>query len=132
MRYLTLVFLLLVAVSCVRPSSEEQFVRRSRAVDGVYSFRLDLSDTTVLYDLSLFTRRDERDASGFPFTASWYREDSLCLEERLFFPPDSVTVCYRRGVSMTEPGVWRLDLRPCCPPEGFCGMGLICKRNGTR
>jgi hypothetical protein len=132
MRFSLLSLALFLAFACSRPSSEEYFVLKQDAPDGVYSFRLDLSDTTVLYDLSLYIRQDRRDTSGFPLTALWYKGDSLRFSEELFFPAGRETAPYRSGVAMAEPGEWTLSLRPCCPPAGFSGMGLICKRNGTR
>ena len=81
-------FLLLLAVfsACSRPVSEEYFILKGDAPEGVYAFPLDLADTTVAYDLSLFVRPDPRDSSGFPLTASWYKGDSLRFTEELFFP----------------------------------------------
>lgn len=132
MRPFPLLTLLLAVLSCTRPVSEEYFVLKGDAPDGVYSFTLDLSDTTVAYDLSLFVRPDPRDSSGFPLTASWYQGDSLRFSEDLFFPAGKELVPYRSGVVMAEPGEWILRLEPCCPPAGFSGIGVINRRNGTR
>lgn len=127
-------FLLLLAVfsACSRPVSEEYFILKGDAPEGVYAFPLDLADTTVSYDLSLFLRPDKRDTSGFPLKVSWYKEDSLRFMEELFFPAGKEKVLYRSGVVMAEPGIWTLCLEPCCPPAGFSGIGVINQRNGTR
>lgn len=132
MRFFPLLPAVALLLACSRPSSEEYFVLKGDAQEGVYAFRLDLSDTTVCYDLSLYIRPDQRDSSGFPLTASWYREDSLRFSEELFFPAGKEVVPYRSGVRMAEPGEWTLCLEPCCPPAGFSGIGVISKRNGTR
>ena len=50
-------FAILLLVAC-RPASYEQFVRADQAQDGNYIFALDLSDSTAIYDLSLYTRVD--------------------------------------------------------------------------
>lgn len=132
MRFSPFLLALTLLFSCGRPSSDEDFVLRKDAPDGVYSFRLDLSDTTLSYDLSLYIRPDSRDSSGFPLTARWYRGDTLRFTEELFFPAGKEKVLYRSGVRMVEPGEWTLCLEPCCPPAGFSGIGVVNQRNGTR
>jgi len=132
MRALLPVLFLTAVCACSRPVSEEYFILKGNAPDGVYAFTLDLSDTTVTYDISFFLRPDRRDPSGFPLTVSWYQGDSLRYTENLFFPAGKETAPYRSGVRMSDPGEWTLCLEPCCPPAGFSGIGVISKRNGTR
>ena len=132
MRFFPLLLAVTLCLACSRPPSEEFFVLKKDAPEGVYAFRLDLSDTTVCYDISFYVRPDKRDTSGFPLTARWYREDSLRFTETVFFPAGKERVPYRSGVRMAEPGEWTLCLQPCCPPAGFSGIGVISKRNGTR
>lgn len=130
--FLPSLLVLAFACACSRPVSEEYFILKEDAPEGVYAFPLDLADTTVSYDISLFVRPDRRDTSGFPLKASWYREDSLRFAEEVFFPAGKEVALYRSGVRMAEPGEWTLCLEPCCPPAGFSGIGVINQRNGTR
>ncbi|MBO4447094.1 MAG: hypothetical protein J5764_03095 [Bacteroidales bacterium] len=124
---LALILAAVALAACSRPRSSEQYVRRAMADGGRYEFRLNLSDTAARYDISIYTRRDGADNSGFPLRASWYLEDSLRFSEDLFFPPSDELVPYRSGVAMEEAAEWKLVLQPFCPPEGLRGMGVICK-----
>ena len=54
----------LLLLSCSRPSSYEEFVKLSDSDDGVFEFRIDMSDITGTYDLFLFTRTDRSEVLG--------------------------------------------------------------------
>ena len=143
--------LMMVAVSCARPSSYEPFVVREEAEYGdTYIFNLDLSDSTVSYGLGFYTRL-ERPAFGE------FSSDSVSLDLRWISPSDSVILSdttfirvshpvdssyYSRGyvtdyepvLNLPEHGIWRLKARVLNDSEAIRGLGVIFirKENGTR
>ncbi len=145
--------LLLFAASC-RPASYEQFIRADQAQDGEYVFALDLSDSTVTYDLSLYTRVDPAlmaaatPSAELALQVCWLAPqpsvgeavpDSTALSclavpamsEIVYLPfgaeAGSVKL-YRSGVKPAPAGEWHLSVTPIAPPEGLRGIGIICKR----
>ena len=135
-RILATVLLALSAAACSRPGSYERFVTIAQSSGGVYEFELDLSDTTSTYDISFYTRTlggGQTVAPSLPLMVAWESpEGVLALEEKVFMRAggDRGRVePYRSGVAMAEPGIWKISIRPAEVPEGFSGMGIICKRN---
>ena len=55
----------------------------------------------------------------------------IILKENVWFPAGEHRALYRSGVSPASDII--LQIKPINPPEGFRGLGIICKRNdGTR
>lgn len=132
------VTVLVSAISCTRPRSYEKFVTISRSQGGLYEFCLDLSDSLASYDIYFYTRAlgSGPDTLCLPLMVAWQAPDSTVFEEAVYMRPGgSKGNCelYRSAVVMNPPGEWKLSIRPVEVPKGFCGMGVICKRNdGTR
>ncbi len=132
--------LLLCALSCSEPASVERFIRADEAVNGVYVFQLDMTDSLAFYDLSLYTSVDAPLLGAGPEKAALALEVSLygpgtALSETVYLPcGDRKGSCrlYRTGVRPSSPGIWNLSLRPVDPPSGLRGLGVICSRHGTR
>lgn len=116
----------LLLACCVKPAAYEQFVRADQAIGGLYSFKLDLSDTLVRYDISLYIA--DTLANSIPVYAVWSNADSLSFEEMVYIDKVPLVQPYRTGVTMTRPGEWKLDLRPMNVPADFRGIGVICRR----
>lgn len=143
--------LLMVVVSCSRPSSYEPFVVREKAEYGdTYIFNLDLSDSSAFYGLDFYTRLQRPAFGTFP-------TDSISLDLRWISPSDSVILSdttfirvarpvdssyysrdfisgYRETLNLPEHGIWRLKARVLNDSEAIRGLGVIFtrKENGTR
>ena len=133
MKHLPLISLLLVALSCSRPSSTETFLRGT----GPYEFALDLIDSTAVWDISLYTRVDAADApSEMELCATWTSPSAESLTETVYLPLSAGTsffsqeacVLYRTAVSPAERGLWTLTFSVPEPPDGLRGLGLVVAR----
>ena len=118
----------LLLACCVKPASYEEFIRADEATGGLYSFTLDMADSLCTYDISFYTADDELQAEGLPVYVVWTGPGSESFEELVYMKPDETIQPYRTGLVMSVPGEWKLDLRPMEVPEGFRGIGVICKR----
>ena len=129
---------LLLVTGCREPMSVERFVK----VEGPYSFFVDLSDSTATYDFEFYTRVDApldslRKLTALPLQVTWtspsfhvFREEVyMPMEGRTTFFSREVRTPYRADVQPVEPGSWTLMVRAEDLPEGFCGLGLVVKRN---
>lgn len=126
---------------CGRPDTWEQFIRAADAPQGVYTFDVDLSDSTAMYDFtfylrndktSLWTRAEDRSVS---LDIVWTAPSGVSWSERVFLGSGDErgrVVPYRRDCVMAEPGAWELRVTPGDTPRGWRGLGLICYRHGTR
>lgn len=122
----SLVLLLLLTVSCVRPSSEEFFVRTAdRDEAGRYCFQVDFSDSTLVYGLDLLVCMscDDLRFSRFrqmPLRVRWTAPSGRQFEEAVWVSRDDLSgetyynknfwVPYRRDMRPTETGEWSLAL----------------------
>lgn len=115
---------LLVAVSCGRPASEEFFVKTSgRDEEGRYRFRMDFTDSTLVYDVDLMVSMECDDAHfirfrQMPMRVRWTSpsgrpyEDSLWISRRNLsdstFYVKNFWLPYRRDICPVEAGEWDL------------------------
>lgn len=144
MRRASVIFLLALAVlSCSRPLSRETFVLKDWAgVGNMYAFDLDLSDSTVAYSLSFYTRMDRKAFEAFrteaiPLNIRWISpSDSSCSEKAFlsvegqdsaYFFKDIISP-FKQGFRPFEPGVWRLRVQVPRNCAVLRGLGMICKR----
>lgn len=118
----------LLLACCVRPASYEEFVRADEAVGGLYSFTLDLADTLCTYDISFYIAGDDTRSEGIPVYVVWTGPDGENFEELVYMNSSETLQPYRTDVAMAALGEWKLDLRPMEVPDGFRGIGVICKR----
>lgn len=128
--------------SCSEPASFEEFVRADMAENGVYEFVLNLGDSLSTYDISLFTKVDApvmgriRTSSSLGLEIEWKEAGTItpALSETVYLPygDKGGASLYRSGVKPSSPGSWTVSARPIDPPTGLRGIGIICKRNGTR
>lgn len=136
--------LALAAFSCSEPSSSEKFIRVQDAPDGEYRFMVELSDSTALYDLDLYTLVDGSPSyiaslTSIPLEISWVSPRLQRFSETVLLdfsgaegsPVSSgIRVPYRKDVAMSVPGAWSVVVR--VPEEyridGMRGLGLICTK----
>ena len=120
----------LLALACSRPSSTETFLRGT----GPYEFAVDLSDSTAVWDISLYTRVDAADApSEMELSATWTSPSAASFSETVYLPLSAGTsffsqeacVPYRSAVAPAERGLWTLTVTVPEPPSGLRGLGLI-------
>lgn len=132
MRKLTLILAGLVLLcACREPRSVERFVKGP----GPFVFSVDMSDTTVVYDLDFYTRVDvpwlwgnHRIPAETVLDIVWTAPSDSTFREKVYLPLGAkVYQPYRAGVSPREPGVWTLTVWVPQPPEGLRGMGLVTK-----
>ena len=141
-RFLVFLLPVLTVIGCHKPAVCEQFIRADEAVDGLYEFALDMSDTLATYDLSFYTAALDAPLS---LTVDW----SCDYSETVWLPAGKVEALYRSGIRPDgQPGTGAaypygrkkeaaapviLRVRVNNAPEDFRGLGIICKRNdGTR
>lgn len=126
--------------SCRPPGSQEYFERASkRDASGRYAYTLDMSDTTRIYSLSLYTKLDESypdpimmDISFVsPSGTEYYEEvaitEDLLTESTSFFSKEGI-IEYRSGFTPVEYGHWQMYISIRNHPERLCGMGVILDR----
>ena len=133
--------LALLVLSCSQPDSYEQFIRAKDAPSGVYSFDLDLSDSTCLYDFSFYLRSDKPSlwsrAKDRPVALDivWTAPSGESWPERVYLNSGDErgrVALYRRDCVPEEPGCWTLQVTPRDTDKGWRGLGIICHRHGTR
>lgn len=133
-----LVFLLVTAIvlaCCSKPMSSDWFIPSGEAVDNVYDFSFQMEDSLGTYDFSFYTRVDGVWNRSIRLDAVWYSPDGENFSETVYLRPEirrEGVQPYRIGVEPSVPGDWRLTVSVPDAPEGFLGLGLICKENGTR
>ena len=125
------------ALSCVRPESTENFVKAADAEDGVYRFTLPLSDTLCRYDISFYTRTEGGSDASLELVAGWVSPSGATHVDTVYMAaggPRGILAPYRTDVETFELGDWQLNVEVPEAPEGFLGLGVICKRKeyGTR
>ena len=126
-----LLMVLAAACACSQPSSREYFVRSDGS--GEYSFELEMSDTLALYDISFYTRLDERQAdtlAGFPMAIVWRSPSGRFFSESVWYPADKVLVPYRSGFRPPETGLWGLSVTLPDPHRRMRGLGVVCAKGG--
>ena len=132
--------------SCCEPSVSDRFIKKSKAKDGSrYDFELVLSDSTSLYDLTLYTRLNctprqfAAMEDGFGVGAVWTSPDSLEYREVFYIPKAafvrdsfysrSASMPYRRALKPAKTGIWTLSLIMLeGTPEFMDGLGLNCRK----
>ena len=129
MKKLTIIALTtLLLAACAEPSSREQFIRSDGS--GEYSFPVEMNDSSAVYDLSFYTVIDKpllrSDTLGFiPMKLLWRSPSGMYMSEKVFYPADSLLVCYRRNLEPVDTGTWILEVSVENEPEGMRGLGLI-------
>ena len=134
-RFLTLLSLLLLAVSCREPDTLEQFVPG----EGPFEYTVNMSDSLSTYDFAFYTRLDGRHRDiecerEMPLTVVWQAPSNQLFAETVFLPlagtdktfySRQVRVPYRSGVVPAEAGVWTLRVSVPVRIPGLRGLGLI-------
>lgn len=119
-----IVALLLTALcACVAPSSREDFVLVSDAVDGRYFFTLDFMDSTSVYDLYLCAGFDGPVSSfaavgDLPLRVTFVSPEGDCASETVHLPLSlltdvnsrEMTCLYRSGIQ--QKGKWKMVVYP--------------------
>ncbi|MBO4585539.1 MAG: hypothetical protein J5675_02950 [Bacteroidales bacterium] len=135
-RLLSIIAVVLAAVSCREPMSVEEFI----AGEGPYRFSVDMTDSSAVYDFDFYTRVDARHSECPPevlLMVRWLSPVDSVMQENVYLPIHSGQVFqpYRADMVPSVYGVWKLEVS--CPyaalVPGFRGLGLITKkRHGTR
>ncbi len=141
-RLLLLLGLLCMALSCKEPSSVECFVKAGDKDDlGRYAFSFDMTDSTCVYDLSLYTRIGCRPGEfeanpDMSLVLRYISPSGRNFEENYCIPRDSYSareyfsadynLAYRQGVVPAEYGRWQLYITVSEEDSitGLSGMGL--------
>ena len=125
-----------VSVACSNPKSVETFVPTDEN-ETAYHFSLDLSDTTLVWDLGFYgridgTREELEGLDALPLDVRFTAPDGTQYGERVQVPlhrdnPLSLSFdeTYRRGLKPVQPGTWELTLSAPDAPEGLTGVGII-------
>lgn len=154
-RILRIAMLPIVAVvllaACKEPESMEQFVKAagSKGISteqlGFFAdFEFPMTEKSGSYDLSFYTRVDLPKAvtlqalEPMQLDIEWYspeRADSAVFVETVYLDGGmerGVVKSYRTEVKPRPAGNWTFKV--CIPetPRGFRGLGMICKKHGTR
>lgn len=131
---------LFLAVACSNPKSVEQFVP-AEGDAAAYRFTLDLSDTTLVWDLGFYgridgTREQLEGLDVLPLDVRFTAPDGSQYGEHVQVPlhrdnPLSLSFdeTYRRGMKPVQPGEWELTLSAPNAPEGLTGVGIILNHN---
>ena len=131
MRNSFLPFLLLATlfVACQRPASVELYQKSARAVGGVYSFELELDDSTAAYDFWFYSRTIEQTIGSLQLNVQWLAPSGKRFSEVVYMREvgrNGSRELYRSGVIPAEYGKWKLSVRPVSDMDDeLCGLGLI-------
>ncbi len=119
MRIPLILVLLLLASSCREPFSVERFI----PAPGPYEFTVDMSDSTVAYDLSFYTRLDGyparlQEVKELPLRLTWTSPSDSVFTENVYLPLEGrsslfsrqVLQPYRKGARPYQNGVWTLTV----------------------
>ncbi len=123
-----IVILSLSIYSCKQPMFEEYYVD-SKQIDsnGVYHFSLDLSDTTLLYDMSFYlslhcSNKDFEHFNGLGLSITWRSPLDSIYREKVFVTKNmqiasnsftkNLETDYRLGMRPIHRGVWHMGIRP--------------------
>ena len=135
-RAIPLILIFLSVLSCREPMSVETYIHSET---GPYAFSVDMSDTTAVYDLTIYTRLDgphrylESDFET-PLTIYWRSPSDSLYSETVYLPLEGedenfysrqLMVPYREDVSPVEAGVWALTVTLPSPFPGLRGLGLM-------
>lgn len=136
-RLLALGAALLCALSCREPSAREDFV----AGEGPYVFRVDMTDSTRVYDFTFYSRLDSRPSQlkgvvDMPLDIQWISPSGGVYGETVWLPltdpkatyySRQIRRPYRTGVVPSEAGVWALAVfvPDSVSVPGLRGLGLI-------
>ena len=138
LKRIIIVLLSLAALAgCREPMSVEKFVKG----EGPYTFFVDMSDSTAVYDFDLYTRVDApldslRKMTAMPLQVTWTSPSFHVFREDVYLPMEGKTSLfsrqvrapYRAGVRSSEWGQWQVVVRVPDAPAGLCGMGLVVER----
>ena len=138
LKRIIIVLLSLAALAgCREPMSVEKFVKG----EGPYTFFVDMSDSTAVYDFDLYTRVDApldslRKMTALPLQVTWTSPSFHVFREDVFLPMEGKTSLfsrqvrapYRAGIRPSEWGQWQVVVRVPDAPAGLCGMGLVVER----
>ncbi len=132
--------LALLLSACAEPLSTETFIPGA----GPYVFTVDLSDSTAVYDLDLYTRLDGTPEVLLPlegacFRAEWKAPTDSVYVEKIYLPlnrgkksyfSSQVYESFKADWTPSACGLWTLSLRPedrsaLLPLRG---MGLVLTR----
>ena len=128
--------MLLLLASCSNPRSVETFAPTEEG-SAAYRFELDLSDTSVFYDLSFYGRIDADRAlldslQALPLEVVFNAPDNTLYGESVAVPlrrdhplSASFSVPYRSHMRPVLPGTWLLTLTAPDGLEGLQGVGII-------
>lgn len=130
----------LLCAACTEPLSTEQFVPGG----GPYEFVLDMSDTTAVYDMDLYSRLDGDPELLIPLKgtllrAEWRSPSDSLFVEKIYLPLEGTRQSYysrqiyqpyRADVRPVEAGIWTLTIRQEDRSQlvPFRGMGLVVRR----
>jgi len=116
----------LLAAACAKPHSHERFILG----DGPYTFTVDMSDSTVVYDFDLYTRVDSRKApEAIALEMCWKSPSDSVFRETVYL--SGVYAPYRSNTVPARYGIWTLTVNAPSRPEGFRGLGLVVREKKT-
>lgn len=133
--------------SCSRPDRYEAFVKaRKVSADGMYTMKVDMSDSLATYDFTIATRIDCRrkifDALESPIGvgAVWISPDSTEFREFFYVDKESYYnstsfskeyyLPYRRGVVPSQFGEWTVSFLVLGDAAKYInGVGIVCDIN---
>ncbi len=126
----------LTLAACTQVRSEEFFIRREQARDGVYVFDISMPDSTASYDFWFYSRADRTELSNVQLRVRWISPDGESFSEDVYMRSiarNGSKELYRKDVMPAVTGDWTLSVRPVDTDKDFSGMGLIMiKNDGTR
>ena len=123
--------ILLLAASCSKPRSREQFIRSDGS--GEYSFDVEFDDSLSTWDLSFYSRLDRpvfvKDTLiSFPMQVVWRSPSGRYFSETVYYPAYTKQVLYRSGVQPSETGTWNISVTLPGEPARLRGLGLQVSR----
>lgn len=127
-RLICLILLAFSFLSCEFRSEDASFVSNRKAGSGVYTFKLDLSDSLKVYHLSVFSRTRTKSIQNLEIDFSWISPSGVVSNEKVYMR--EVTIrgdkeLYRDEIMPSEYGLWRLEARPRCSLKDIEGIGVV-------
>lgn len=134
-RVLSLLSVLFLLLSCSAEGEVCSFVRRDDLSAPFYTFTVDMSDSSASYDISLLGRASRGPVNNLELKIRWIAPSGESFVDRVYMK--TITAHgdqerYWSGVVPRQNGIWKVAVLPGDGADGLLGMGLICKKNGTR
>lgn len=126
----------LLLYACSPAIGYECFIKEGDSEGSLYSFTVPFDDSLATYSVSFFTRidalGDKAPEKALGLDVTWTSPSGESAGETVYMDPSKEVETYRSGVVPGETGDWKIEVRVQDAPQGFRGLGIMIRTDGTR